>query len=809
MSTVSVPFDLLEGGRFRKGGLMPGLETNIFPILNLSQLSSRYRRYLIRGLQPNHPQYFQNVDTLVRDLSYNLQRPVSTIQNQNQLFLVVRDDAPKVPDHVNLIRATAYLDPLDGTFEIDYTLRSPENDELRMRFLQFMLREPLGVDRRLWSPGAGRPFFTFDPLPTGRDIDHFRGFNVRVVVTPDGGMGLCVEVANKYVKQRPLPTYLTHDEFERLKKRSCIYHYGNTWYEFRPQFLSDLNVSECLITDDEVPLLQFIRDVTRKPFPRDLAALPADASVVYYLNNKIEQRSAPAALCYPVCGPHDAEMKSLHSRSIIGPERRRDLIHRYQRDFLRNLKFKQVTLEVDSKPLSVPTRKFFIPDYKFGNDQKLSVRGTPGAQHASLDNIGRIRLSMLGRNGPGFYNDKPLDRQYLIIPRSVSDSYGGEALRGLAEVVDDLFPQEDGYVYKPIVYDDSGPRTFVAQGTAILKAIETEIDGPGYGVVMVHYIKDRDKRKEDPLAAMLMRRLRDYKIQATVMHSEFLATCYRFTRGANGEASYRVRKDKARQLSGYLRGVAINKVLLNNQRWPFVLDTKLHADLIVGIDVKNNSAGFVVVGNNGQDIRFHLDTSSQKEKLDQRQVKLILADILRKEAAARQDLIQNVVLHRDGKAFPEELAGAREAIGDVRGINGIAEDIALTTLEIQKTTPVPLRLFEVTNINGEEQTILNPQVGYYYLPNRTDGYLCATGRAFRRNGTVKPLHVRLVEGPMSIESCLEDVYALTSLAWTRPEDCTRYPITIKLNDRYLGEEAGKYDEHAFEEILAKVKGAAR
>lgn len=786
---------------------MPGLETNIFPILNLSKLTSRYRRYLIRGLQPNHPQYFQNIDTLVHDLSYDLQRPVTTISEENQLFLVVRDDAREIKDSVNLIRATAYLEPAEGTFEIDYTHRSPQNDDLCIRFLQFMLREPLGLDKRLWSPGAGQPFFTFTALPTEREIDLFRGFNVRVVVTPDGGMGLCVEVANKYVRQRPLPTYLDHNQFERLKKRSCIYHYGHIWYEFRPQFLSDLNVSKCLVTDDKIPLLQYIRNLTRKPFPEDLAALPADASVVYYLNNRIEQRSAPAALCYPVCGPHDRDMKKLHSKSIIDPGPRRALIHRFQREFLSGLKFGGFELEVDPRPLSVPTRKFAIPDYRFGNDQKLSVRGTSGAHHASLDNLGRVRLSMLGRGGPGFYDDRILDRQYLIIPRSVSDKYGNEFIRALTEVVDDLFPQEDGYSPKVIIYDDSGPMTFVAQGTAILKAVESEVDGPGYGVVMVHYIEDRDKRKEDPLAAMLMRRLRDYNIQATVMHSTFVSDCYRFTRGHDGNISYRVRKEKLRQLSGYLRGVAINKILLNNQRWPFVLDTRLHADLIVGVDVKNNSAGFVVVGNNGADVRFLLDTSSQKEKLDHRQVKRVLTDILQKEAEARQDVIRNVVLHRDGKLFPEELAGANDAIREVRGVDGIADDVSLTSLEIQKTSPAPLRLFEVTNVNGEGLTTLNPQVGYYYLPSAKDGYLCATGRAFRRNGTVKPLHVRLVEGPMSIEFCLEDVYALTTLAWTRPEDCTRYPITVKLNDRYLGEEAGKFDEQGLEEILAKVRGA--
>ena len=49
---------------------------------------------------------------------------------------------------------------------------------------------------------------------------------------------------------------------------------------------------------------------------------------------------------------------------------------------------------------------------------------------------------------------------------------------------------------------------------------------------------------------------------------------------------------------------------------------------------------------------------------------------------------------------------------------------------------------------------------------------------------------------MSLEQCLEDVFYLTCLSWTRPEDCTRYPITIKLNDVFLGAEAGLYDQEA-------------
>jgi hypothetical protein len=118
-------------------------------------------------------------------------------------------------------------------------------------------------------------------------------------------------------------------------------------------------------------------------------------------------------------------------------------------------------------------------------------------------------------------------------------------------------------------------------------------------------------------------------------------------------------------------------------------------------------------------------------------------------------------------------------------------------LEVSKSSPAPLRLFDVTGAGDRRDRVQNPQVGVHHLQGR-DGYLCATGRAFPRAGTVKPLHVRLVEGPLPLEKCLEDLYALTTLAWTRPEDCTRYPITLKLTDRRLGEDASAYDADALE-----------
>jgi hypothetical protein len=55
-----------------------------------------------------------------------------------------------------------------------------------------------------------------------------------------------------------------------------------------------------------------------------------------------------------------------------------------------------------------------------------------------------------------------------------------------------------------------------------------------------------------------------------------------------------------------------------------------------------------------------------------------------------------------------------------------------------------------------------------------------------------------VDGTFPFEYCVEDIYALSALTWTYPEGCTRYPITLKLNDRILAAAAGEYDVDALE-----------
>lgn len=784
---------------------MGRLETNVFAITNLSELSTSYRMYRIKGLHREHDEYYQNLQAITRKLSYALKAPVISVERDEIPYLVIPNDAGDPPSPFPLVRAApAIFEAVPGVFQLDYTLRSPENDQICLRFLQFMIQAPLYRRSELWQPGAGEAFFQKRWDQSNHGVVRYTGFSIRAVVTSEGGLGLCVDVTAKTVSRTPLQVHLSRNAFHRWRGRHCIYHYGHQWYEIRLDALSDMNATEYCIQKDGryIPILEYAFEESRKPLPEELVRVPHDASVVIYHSSRDEERGALAPLCYPVIGPNDEAGRSQHSRAILEPHIRRRMIRDFTHRYLQSLEFGDIQLQIDKEPANIPIKMFVVPDLEFGGETILSVKGTAGARHVSLDALGRARLDLLQNKEAGFYEQDPLDRQYFILPRSVYESFGTRFLEDLGHSVDRLFHQAEGYDPIVVPYNDSGPKTYPHQGKAILDAVKSECHKPGYAVVMIHETVDRQIREEDQLAAMVVRELRKQDIVASVIHSTTGQECYRLVTGRDGEPRYEPQRSKQGKLTGYLRGVALNKILLANQRWPFVLADRLYADITIGIDVKNNTAGLVIVGSNGSEIRSLLRTSRYKEQLYGNQLENLLIEILRKELTSRTEPLRKIVIHRDGRTFPSEIEQAKRAIEILQRDGSLDENASLTIFEIPKSSPTRLRMFEVFDKEDGGEWVENPQVGYYRIVNETEGYLCSTGRAFPRPGTVQPLHVRRVYGNLPLEQGLEDIYCLTVLAWTRPEDCTRYPITIKLNDRYLSEDATEYDEDALEKSIS-------
>jgi hypothetical protein len=774
---------------------MGWLETNIFPITNLGELSGRYRLCRVLGLNRQQADYYQNRQHLER-LSFLLKRPVEIVERGDELYLAVPEDVAALPAEYELVRTVVQFRPTDEMFTLDYTKRNRENDTICLRFLRFLIQSPLRQDRRLWQPGAGQPFFERVPAHGYDQFHHFVGFAVRPVITPADGLGLCVDPTARYVSRTPIPARVNRDDFNRMwKGRSYIYHFADTWYEIRAEGLADRNVSDYrfIAQGEQHTLLDYVLKHASKPISSELAQLPHDTAVVLYRNNHGQELAAPAALCYRVLDTSGGDVRQEHSVSILQPDERRQLTARFVSRHMRALEVPGARLQVDERPVQIAERWFNVPDLRFGNSVILSVQGTRGARQTDLSQLGQTRVQLLRDRTAGFFVNDPLDRHYILLPRTVHDSFGEQFVQDLHRAVEELFPQ-GGYAPMVVPYDDRGPRTFHNQGRHILEAAKANC-APGYAIVMIHETEDRRPGKEDQLGAMLMRELRErHDLRVAITHTEMPRHAYREEHSDEGARRYRCDDKYRKRFSGYLRNVALNHVLLNNQRWPFVLAKQLHADITIGIDVKHNTCGLVVVGGNGSRVRWFFRTSRQKERLLPIQVERDLTQLIREDVENRGGPVHQIVLHQDGHAWAPHLEGARRALDRLQRDGILAPDADLTVLEISKSSPAPLRLYTPRFRNGSIASAENPQVGRYYLAG-DEAYLCSTGRAFPRPGTVRPLHVRRVMGSLTLEHALEDLFCLT-LPWTRPEDCTRYPITLKLNDRFLRAEAGEYDSDA-------------
>ena len=393
---------------------MTNLETNIFPITNLAELSSEYKLYRIKGLSTSQEEYYQNRQIIIERLSYRLQNPVTVIERDGTPHLVVLNTGVVPPQNMAVVRATVIFEPCPGVFKLDYSVRSPENDIICLRFLDFMIQSPLRANKELWQPGAGQPYFKVTPEQprngTGdSELDWYSGFAVRATITPMGGLGLCVDVTNKAISKTSLPVHITQDEFAQLKDKHVIYRYGYSWYDIQLVGLSDLNASEYLIPRNGkmIPLIEFAAQECEKPIPQELAQVPHDASVVVYMNNRGEPRGALAPLCYLVHGTTTQEAARQHGITIMSPEKRRNTIQSFARRYLKRVRFGNVQLHIADNSVTVPHQMFIVPDMRFGNSTVLSVRGTPGTRHVSLDDLGNTRMALLRDRRCGFLQQRP------------------------------------------------------------------------------------------------------------------------------------------------------------------------------------------------------------------------------------------------------------------------------------------------------------------------------------------------------------------------------------------------------------------
>lgn len=797
-------------------------ETSIFKIENVEKLSANYLLFEIVGLASNDDNYESNIQFIVKKLSYELRHPITYLNKGNKVFLVVKEDervVSLVPDQF-LVKheEIVYFKRTEGSLKLDFSNYTDETKGIILRFLQFDIQSELSKLETLWQPGAGDAFFNRDPKTVGA-VSIYNGFYLRAVEIPGGGFGVALDVTKKYIASQPLPTHLTRTDFRRmgLQNSHLMYQYGKKRYEIRPVEFSDLNASQCQFkrpSDGKlVNLLEDTQEVFKGFMSPLIANLPDDASVLIYRNNSDQERKVIAGLCYQVFDTEDPIVRKLHKESILKPFYRRRYIRAVHHRYLKKLMFGNTQLAIGSNPVLIKKEWFQVPDLLFGKEVSLSVRGSQGSTLTTTEKMGKMRKELLIDKHSGFYSVAPFQSQYVVLPQTVFNMYANEKyfINDLIEHVNKMHITEAGWKPKIITYDNREKKTAIQLGFEIMQKITETVENKrdGYALIMLPSNIRRIKRQHDELAALVVSEcLQKHNLTASIIHSEMLEHCYSH-RTENGQTSYYIQDGNSGKYRGYLAGVAINQVLLNNERWPYILKTPLHADITIGIDVKKRIAGFTFIDKFSKNILTRTDKSNNKERLSTGQVVKMLVNNITLLAKHTEAPINTVVIHRDGRLFKEEKDGIMRAVELLKEKQVISSTCTINIVEIPKHSIYPFRLFEVLKeydliaIKQDNNGVLNPQVGSYTIINSGEAFICTTGREFKRDGTSNPLYVKYNEGSMSFKEILEDIYYLSCLAYTKPDDCSRYPLTIKITDRRINTLGSEYDEEELEILKAE------
>ncbi len=778
--------------------------SNIFKIENLSELSAQYRVFEIKGLKKGKD-YQENKQFIIKKFSHTLRHPVTIVEIENEPKLIVKNDndiLQKIGTEYDAGRLYLHFYLTDRVFDINFQNPSEEVKKICLRFLQFDINGQLKRNPNLWQAGTGEPFFlkTSD-IQDGIAI--YNGFSFRVIELPTSGFGISIDVTRKFASAKPLPYYLTKEEFDKkYKKKTLIYQYKD-WYEIKAIELDDFNVGEFKI--DGVTLIDFVRNEIPKPHSPQLANMPNDSSTLIYYNSNTNSLRVPSGLCYEVLDFQDTNNPEINRKSIIPPNKRFSEILDARKQFFSTIKFGKSVLKLSDKTLEIPNNSFSFPSFELGNRKVLSLSDLKQNESDLPSRLAKLRLMNILNPDVGFYSKSVFPNQFIVLPRSVSDTQGDVFLDKLIETVNNMYPA-DTYNPDVIKYEDKHKKgtDYIEIGLHIVNSVRNGYSKtkPGYGFVMIPRYEKQTKREHDRLGALIIRELKKGKIYCSIIHDNTIRECFGYKTTTEGKTQYFLKDEKRKKFEGYVRGVAINKVLLNCNKIPFVLNEPLNADLTIGIDVKHHTAGFTIIDKFCKNIRTEFDESSNKEKLTADQIKSWIYKIIKDEISFEpQSNIKEIVIHRDGRLFDSELEGLVMGLKQLQQELYLSQEAEVNVVEIPKTSLYSVRVFCLNwDARNNRSVIENPPNGLFCF-FKDEAFLCTTGKEFsQHSGTSNLLNIKFSYGKMGQKELLNDLFNLSTLAYTKPDDCSRVPITIKMNDIKLSDTASEYDEDSFRQL---------
>lgn len=756
---------------------------NLFALKNLAELRHVYRLLEVTGL-PRNDQYPENLQRLVGMVARDTRKPTCLYKSGGKVYLATTADVDRVKKEWRLIPYVVRLVPDSREYHIDYGSIVPEQSEVALNLLRYEIRTALAKNRELWNDTPGS-FYLRTPQYTHAEtqIDMLDGFVFRLHYLLDGNIYVSLDPTVRYLDRRSLLERLNAgEEFRDYRFQHFLYRNGYKWYRVQPYSVTEESIKEqSFVHHDDgqaYNVYDWIMKSCQRPYPEYVGRLdPNSPAVIYRYPNGSKDFFGAAALCFKTYRTDDQRIHELHSRSILPPSDRlrksQDLI----RNYFRNTSFGEGgRLAFSDQPLGKSVKQYDVPDLLFGGGQVLHVQQNSWDTGTPIQELGKKRMELLLDPWGGVLVQDGLQKQYIFIPISLHRSIGKTFQQEFTKQMERLLSNH--YTINTILFDDRGAKNLRQQVEAIKHAVEDNHIDRGCALLILPERANPDLHNF--IKRELFETLQFQCVQATSLKRYFNT---KFNGG-----DYRVRDNCGGKLISYTRNTALGMLMVNH-KWPFALNSPLHYDVYIGIDVLNTMAGFTYVYNGGKNAYFRHYRSRQAERLSKKQIFSVLYRDLQRDIGRLGLQPRSIVIHRDGRSFVQEEEGFAAAVERLKQDRVLPGDVQIGVVEIHKTTMGRMRVFEERN-----NEIFNPRIGSRFVIDSRQGIVCNTGWPFRFPGTVSPLHVSIAFGELEIEKALEDVFALSQLAWSAPDKSSRLPATIKLGDMFLQPIASEFDE---------------
>jgi hypothetical protein len=668
--------------------------------------------------------------------------------------------------------------------------------ELVCRMIERSLTDRLLQQRnQVWRGEHWTVFFARqadnEDLPTDV-VRAFRGIKFGVVLL-GGCPYLAADVRTKYLGRTSLADLLARGErdllrahvTERVKPHErALFVRDNGTKKMACRYVGDAQTTIGQHTFTLHGQSMTVFEYYRIRYP-DVPVSPSDRTVFVEDKKGGLTLPVPASRLFPVFTTDFDAIRRCSVAPTLAPADRVSVLQRFL-PLLDGARYGDRELVVRRSPWRGPRTIVPPPTLEFGNGvlvRAFASADMPSVREPQFDRaisrFGMTKLAAVDAQRP--YHNEPIPNATLFFPETLVREHRERFLFVLTAEIEKLTGQRLRVAEQVPYQIGAGQR----EGASLMRQVERRTGEPAAGVAIVILSQTFRPSVHGAL-----------KEAFDAGHSQCVTEAKARELATGAEPS---------RIAGLVRNLAL-ALLTEVGVMPWVLAEPLHHDIHLGIDLLHGRIGYhAFFGLGGRHIWTESGTTlhqgHMREQIKRPELRRRVEQVVRHVAAAREPC-GSLVIHRDGRWWPTERDGLRDAVANLVADGVVPATFRVAVAEVRKNH-MPVRLFTHSAMQSPATSgpdgpgtvgLANPLPGSYLILDAQRALLATTGRpgswdSGRRGRTATTLLIDLVDihGTLSLLHVVEDLYWLTHLNWSAPDIEIALPVTIRWTDRALRE----------------------